>query len=107
MRFKHLMIAIVTALAVGLLCCSCHAPVKKPPLDESKITEENITEDSASKTNPEGQQSTINVPPAPPVENAPPVVDPGSKAPRKFIWDGKKGTRGWKVPSEGSGSVEH
>lgn len=107
MHFKLLMLAMVTAISVGLLCCSSTAPMKKSPLDDSKITEEDISKGTASQPKPEEQQSTINVPPAPPVENAPPVVDPGSKAPRKFIWDGKKGTRGWKVPSEGSGSVEH
>ncbi len=80
MHFKLLRLGLIMVVCGVFLSCAQVAPQKKSPLDEPGIKEEDISQ------RPPGEPSTLNVPPAPPVEPAPPVVDPGSQPRRRIKW---------------------
>lgn len=103
MLFKLLKLGVMMAVLVGLSGCPPPIYQKKTSTPEPKISEEDISGGQTSQPKSEEQSSTMNVPPAPPVEGGPSVVDPGSRQPRKFRRD-RQGR--WESSNEGSSSKE-
>ncbi len=87
MLFKLLKLGVMMAVLVGLSGCPPPIYQKKTSTPEPKISEEDISKGQTPQPQTEEQSSTMNVPPAPPVETGPPIVDPGSRQPRKFRKD--------------------
>lgn len=93
MEFRTFKTIFLIALCACLTACSGVTPKTTPPISESNITEEDVTDNRSLRSNPDvpGQQPAFSGPPAPPVEESP-GVEPGSRQPRRIFWRDQKGT---------------
>jgi hypothetical protein len=93
---------VMLMLTILLLPAGCSTPARqqdRSPVREPRILEEDIADRPSSQTQRSQEQNIAN-----PLENptdystnqAPPVLDPGARPPRKFIWRDRQGSgRGW------------
>ncbi len=97
---------ILIAICIWVCGCSSALPQRKETVREPKVTEEDIGDDRAKRSE-EGEETSSHAltgPPAPPVERSPEAVDHGSRTPRRLYWNDKKGVeKAWRTSPEGDG----
>ncbi len=94
-------------MTILLFLAGCSTPVRqqdRSPVREPRILEEDIADRSSSHTQrPQEQSGTNSVENQPDysTNQAPPVLDPGARPPRKFIWRDRQGSgRSWTPSSD-------
>lgn len=88
MSWKLVRLGMVCALLMGIASCAGPKPQTRTPEESSRIKEEDLI---TPRTQPEQYPADPSQVTPVPQEGLPPIVDPGSRQPRKFIFRDRKG----------------